>query len=90
MTDEKTHIQTASELPDNALLAEFGTGELAYIRKVSAGDLAESVPEVRDLPPETPLFALHGASGDPILLATSRAQAVASASEHELTTLSLH
>lgn len=83
-------VQGTPDDQDTDFLATLGAGSMAYIRPVKAGDIAESVPEARQLPPATMLYALYGAAGEPILLTTTRELAVAGAQEHELTPVSLH
>lgn len=92
MTTNDTN-KTDSQTPTQTLphpLAGIGAGELAYIRPVLAGEIADTVPQAKELPPGMQLFALHGAAGDPILLTTTRELAVAGAQEHELTPVSVH
>ena len=91
MTSDKT--PTATGLPeqlDADFLAGLGAGTIAYIRPVKAGDIANTVPQARELPPATMLYELYGAAGEPILLTTTRELAVAGAQEQELTPVSLH
>lgn len=79
MTTNDTN-KTDSQTPTQTLphpLAGIGAGELAYIRPVLAGEIADTVPQAKELPPGMQLFALHGAAGDPILLTTTRELAVA-------------
>lgn len=95
MTEERTRQNETGKpaLPeeiDAGYLAGLGAGTIAYIRPVRAGDLVDSVPQARALPPATQLFALHGASGDPIVLTNTREMALAQAHEHDLTAVSVH
>ncbi len=91
MVETKTPTRDRREMAENPHgLASLGVGEIAYIRTVQAKDVAEEVPQAREMAPETTLFALYGASGEPIMLATTRELAVMQADEHELTTLSVH
>ena len=91
MTSDKTTAAIdRPEHTDTDFLAALGAGTIAYIRPVKAGDIAETVPQARELPPATMLYALYGAAGEPILLTTTRELAVAGAQEHELTPVSLH
>lgn len=75
---------------DEQHLAGLGLGTIAYIRPVRAGDIVQHVPEAGELEPDTELFALHAASGQPIMLATDRAMAVSQAKENNLTAVSVH
>ena len=91
MTNDNTTTAIGRpEQIDETFLAGLGEGTVAYIRPVKAGDIADAVPQARELPPATMLYALYGAAGEPILLTTTRELAVAGAQEHELTPVSLH
>ena len=50
-------------------LSELGTGDVAYIKPVTAGDLKEMFPDVPPLEDDMTLYALLNADGTPILLA---------------------
>ncbi|XYK82672.1 MAG: DUF1150 family protein [Labrenzia sp.] len=71
-------------------LSELGTGNVAYIKCVKAGDLKEMFPDVPPLEDDLTLYALLNADGTPILLADSRAAALANAFEQELEMVSLN
>ncbi|MCC0017110.1 MAG: DUF1150 domain-containing protein [Rhodobiaceae bacterium] len=95
MSDEEFHTAASGQpvLPkeiDATYLAQLGEGTIAYIRPVLAGEIAESVPQARELPPGTRLYALHGAAGAPIMLTSTREMALAQAHEQHLTTVSVH
>lgn len=71
-------------------LTELGTGDVAYIKPIKAGDLKVMFPDVPPLHDNVTLYALQNADGTPILLADSREAAVANAFEAELEMASLH
>jgi hypothetical protein len=71
-------------------LAQIGEGELAYLRPMGSAEVRRLFPQVPPLSPGQQVFALFGADGAPILLADSRATAMANAWENELKTVSLH
>jgi hypothetical protein len=71
-------------------LAQIGEGEVAYLRLMRSEDIRKAFPQAPDLAPGLKLFALLSADGTPILLADSKAAALANAWEHELETVSLH
>ncbi|WP_422718045.1 DUF1150 family protein [Falsochrobactrum tianjinense] len=70
--------------------AHLGEGELAYVRKVRSDDLARNFPALPPIAPGLELWALFGASGEPIVLSDVRATALQGAHEHELRTVMLH
>jgi hypothetical protein len=71
-------------------LAQIGEGQVAYLKLMRSEDIRKAFPQAPDLAPGLKLFALLSADGTPILLADSRAAALANAWEHELETVSLH
>jgi hypothetical protein len=71
-------------------LAQIGEGELAYLRSMGSEEVRRLFPQVPPLSPGQQVFALFGADGAPILLADSRATAMANAWKNELKTVSLH
>lgn len=73
-----------------AQLAHIGEGVLAYMREMDAEELQGKFPDIPDLAPGTKLWALFAADGRPIMLTDARSNAIASAYENELTTVSLH
>jgi len=87
MTDNKHEI--ASKLTKEAF-AVLGGGEIAYVKQVRSEDVKTLFPQAPQLEPGMQFFALHAADGTPIMLTDSREAAVASAREHELSTVSVH
>ncbi len=71
-------------------LAQIGEGEVAYLKLMMSEEIRRAFPQAPDLAPGLKLFALLSADGTPILLADSKAAALANAWEHELETVSLH
>ncbi|MGL5114611.1 MAG: DUF1150 family protein [Beijerinckiaceae bacterium] len=71
-------------------LARIGEGEVAYLRLMRSEDISAAFPEAPELAPGMKLFALLSADGTPILLADSKAAALANAWENDLRTVSLH
>jgi hypothetical protein len=65
--------------------AHLGDGRIGYVRAVKVEEARRLFPGVADIPPAAPLFSLHGADGEPILLADSRETAVLNAWSQELT-----
>ncbi|MGO4438693.1 DUF1150 family protein [Rhizobium sp. RAF56] len=71
-------------------LAQVGSGEVAYIRKIRSEDVPRCFPEAPDIDPSVDLWALFGADGTPILLTDNRSSTFYKAAEDELKTVSLH
>jgi len=69
--------------------AKLGAGQVGYIRKINTDELARRFPNLPPMTPGLEIWGLFGASGEPILLSDVRAQALAGAHEHELTTVTL-
>ncbi|MBK1624624.1 MULTISPECIES: DUF1150 family protein [Afifella] len=75
---------------DTAAFAQFGGGEIAYVRPVKSDDVASLFPSAPELAPGLELWALLTADGTPILLTDSRAAALANARSNDLEPLSVH
>ncbi len=88
MNTEKVNLDIQSISPE--ALAVLGGGELAYVRTIRSEDVQRLFPQAPEIAPGLTLFTLHAADGTPIMLTDSREAALANASEHELTTVSLH
>ncbi|ENN86353.1 protein of unknown function DUF1150 [Rhizobium freirei PRF 81] len=71
-------------------LANIGTGEVGYIRKMDWNEVSRCFPEAPDIDPDVDLWALFGADGTPILLTDNRSSTFYRAAEDELKTVSLH
>ncbi|PZN59183.1 MAG: DUF1150 domain-containing protein [Proteobacteria bacterium] len=71
-------------------LANLGEGSVAYLRKVSSDELRGRFPGLAEIAPGLELWALFGASGQPILLSDARDRALAGALENDLITVALH
>lgn len=71
-------------------LAQIGEGEVAYLKPMMSEEIRRAFPQAPELAPGLKLFALLSADGTPILLADTKAAALANAWEHELETVSLH
>lgn len=69
--------------------ARLGEGEVAYLRKIRSEDLARSFPSLPPMAKGLELWALFGASGEPIVLSDVRATALQGANEHDLHTVTL-
>lgn len=68
----------------------LGEGAIAYVRPIKSEEALALFPQIEGLEPGIQLFALVAANGQPIVLADSKAAAVANAWEHKLATVSLH
>jgi hypothetical protein len=71
-------------------LAQLGDGQIAYVKAIRSEDVPTLFPQAPEIEPGIKLFALHAADGTPIMLTDSREAAIASASSHELQTVSVH
>lgn len=71
-------------------LAQIGEGEVAYLKLMRSEEIRRAFPQAPELAPGLKLFALLSADGTPILLADSKAAALANAWENELETVSVH
>ncbi len=71
-------------------LAHLGEGVVAYVREMSSEDLARVFPGGPELPPGLKLWALIGASGQPIMVADDPRLALESAFENDLVPVSVH
>lgn len=85
MTENETKITVTP-----TQLAELGEGVVAYLREIDTDELRTRFPGVPAMRPGTRLWALFAANGQPILLTDERSSALASAMEHDLTTVSIH
>lgn len=70
-------------------LAHLGEGHVGYVRRMRAEDFARLFPGGPELP-EGDLFALFGATGQPILVSDERDVALAGAMDHDLVPVALH
>lgn len=84
MTDLRTGPYTDSEL------ASLGEGHVAYLRRMSSDDIRAKFPSAQSIRPGLSLWALFAADGTPLAVSDDRGSILASASENELTTVSLH
>ena len=71
-------------------LAQIGEGHIAYLKLMKSEDICKAFPGAPDLAPGLKLFALLGADGAPLVLADTKAAALANAWEQDLHTVSLH
>jgi hypothetical protein len=71
-------------------LASLGEGQLAYVKQIRSEDVPGLFPQAPHLAPGLKLFALHTASGQPIMLTDSREAALANAWSNELQAVSVH
>ena len=71
-------------------LAHLGEGHIAYVKQVRSEDVPDLFPQAPKIAPGLKLFALHTASGQPIMLTDSREAAIANAWSNELQAVSVH
>lgn len=70
--------------------AHLGEGQVGYVRKIRSDELSRTFPALPPMAPGLELWALFGASGEPIILSDVRATALQGAHDHELETVTLH
>jgi hypothetical protein len=73
-----------------AQLAHLGEGTVAYLREMTSDELKGKFPGLPDIAPQTRLWALFAANGQPILLSDERDRALAGAFENDLTPVPVH
>jgi hypothetical protein len=88
-TNHPTSAATATPMTPQQL-AQLGEGQVAYLKLMRSEEIREAFPEAPQLQPGLKLFALLSADGSPILLADTKAAALANAWEQELQTVSVH
>ncbi|WP_244639645.1 DUF1150 family protein [Aureimonas endophytica] len=71
-------------------LAAIGDGHLAYLRRMSSDDIRARFPAAQSIQPGLHLWALFGADGTPLAVSDDRGSILASASENQLLTVSIH
>ena len=71
-------------------LAAFGEGQIAYMRQMSSDEMRARFPSAKAIQPGINLWALFGADGTPLAVSDDRSSIIASASQNELHTVSLH
>ncbi len=71
-------------------LASIGEGHLAYLRRMSSDDIRARFPSAQSIRPGVKLWALFSADGTPLAVSDDRGSILASATENELMTVSIH
>jgi hypothetical protein len=71
-------------------LAHLGEGSVAYLREIGSEELKGKFPGLPEIAPNTKLWALFAANGQPILLSDARERAIAGAFENDLIPVSIH
>ena len=71
-------------------LAHLGEGTVAYLREIGSEELKGKFPGLPELEPNTRLWALFAANGQPILLSDARDRALAGAIENDLVPVAIH
>ncbi|BDA87042.1 hypothetical protein Sa4125_45840 [Aureimonas sp. SA4125] len=84
MTNSLRTVVAASDL------AAIGEGHVAYLRRMSSDDIRAKFPAAKEIQPGIDLWALFSADGTPLAVSDDRGSILASASQNELTTVSLH
>lgn len=71
-------------------LEHLGEGVVAYVREIGSDELKGKFPGLPELQPNTRLWGLFAADGQPILLSDARDRALAGAFENDLVPVALH
>ncbi|ORE96864.1 DUF1150 domain-containing protein [Aurantimonas sp. 22II-16-19i] len=71
-------------------LASLGEGQIAYMRQMSSDEMRARFPAAKSIQPGLKLWALFGADGTPLAVSDDRSSILASATQNELLTVSLH
>ena len=93
MTSPKitTSQKTSHDAPlTHEQFAHLGEGAIAYVKQMRSDEVQSLFPGLPPMAPGLPLFVLLNATGAPILITDTRAEALANAWEQELHTVSLH
>ncbi len=91
MNVNKTHKKPEKRGQVSPLdLARMGGGEVAYIRPIRVEEAARLIGAPIDAPPGAKLYGVFHADGQPILIADSKAGALANLFEQELEPASVH
>jgi hypothetical protein len=85
MTENETPVTVTP-----AQLANLGEGTVAYLREMTSDELKGKFPGLPEIAPQTRLWALFAANGQPILLSDERDRALAGAIENDLTPVAVH
>ncbi len=78
MTGLIKHFASATEF------AAFGSGALAYVRRVEADDFNRRFPSADDLPDKGDLWGLFGADGNPLSISDDQHALLQDAFDREL------
>lgn len=71
-------------------LARMGGGQIAYIRPIRVEEAVRIIGAPINAPPHAKLYGVFHADGQPILIADSKAGALANLMEHDLEPASVH
>ncbi|WP_370931472.1 DUF1150 family protein [Bartonella sp. DGB1] len=82
----------ANNIPsiDMSELHSLGQGKIAYVRKIKTEELAKNFPSLPPLAAGVEIWALFGASGEPLILSEAQHDILMSAKEQDLETFSVH
>jgi len=70
--------------------ATFGTGAIAYVRRVKSDEFNRSFPAAQDLPEGLDLWGLFGADGKPLSVSDDQYSVLEDAQNRELLTVHRH
>ena len=76
-------------ITDNEL-AHLGEGTIAYVRRITSDDLVSRFPGLPHIQPGLDLWAVFGASGQPMMVADEQAAAISAAVNRDLRPVSIN
>ena len=71
-------------------LADIGTGNIAYMRKITGEEIRKAFPDQIDIHPEAKVWALFAADGTPLALSGDEHGARSSALANDLVTVAVN
>ena len=75
---------TKANLPDLKSLTEAGTGAIAYMREMTAEEIASKFDDIPELQPGITYWAMFAADGTPLMLAGTKDELANSAYFNDL------
>ncbi len=93
--DEKHHKPSSDPtVADTGMsaseFADFGDGQLSYVRPMTSEQFEVAFPDAPEIPPGLKIWALLNANGAPIVVGDSKDVVISNAWEHELVPMSVH
>ena len=83
-------LTAASACMSPSEFANFGDGQLTYVRPMTSKQFETAFPDAPEIPGGLKIWALLNANGSPIVVGDSRDVVISNAWEHELEPMSVH